>query len=51
MLPLIVPAYIINKLTSSLVDNAIRDTVSEPAIGSVVYCDLLFGTWSTQGSI
>lgn len=30
-------------LAESFIDNVIRDMVDEPAIGSVVYCDLIFG--------
>lgn len=36
-------------LLESFVDNVFRDTVSEPAIGSVLYCDLAFGLGAHSG--
>jgi len=36
-------------LLESFVDNVFRDTVSEPAIGSVLYCDLAFGLAAHSG--
>ena len=36
-------------LLESFVDNVFRDTISEPAIGSVLYCDLAFGLAAHSG--
>lgn len=36
-------------LIESFVDNVVRDTVDEPSIGAVVYCDLAFGTMEHSG--
>lgn len=49
MLQLIFPAYFVSELASSFVDNVFRDKVAEPAIGSVVYCDLAFGIAEHSG--
>lgn len=36
-------------LIESFIDNVCRDTVSNPAIGSVLYCDIVFGLASHSG--
>ena len=36
-------------LVESFIDNVIRDTVSEPEIGSIVYCDLAGGNAEHSG--
>ncbi len=36
-------------LAESIIDNAIRDRVLSPEIGSIVYCDLAFGTAEHSG--
>ena len=36
-------------LLEGIIDNDFRDNVSTPAIGSVVYCDLAFGTGDHSG--
>ncbi len=38
-----------NAIVNHLIDNGIRTTVDEPAIGSVVYCDLAFSTVEHSG--
>lgn len=49
MLPLLFPvAYLANELLTTVRDNA-RDKVSEPDVGSVVYCDLFLGTSEHSG--
>ncbi|NDV12660.1 hypothetical protein GZH52_07580 [Crenobacter sp. HX-7-9] len=39
----------VNNLVESFIDNAVRDKVSAPAIGSVIYCDLAAGTAEHSG--
>lgn len=41
--------YGLKKIGEHLYDNYVKDTVAEPAIGSVVYCDLAFGTSEHSG--
>ncbi len=41
--------YGLKKIGEHLYDNYVKDTVSEPAIGSVVYCDLAFGSSEHSG--
>ena len=51
-LPLLLAAaktVLVKNLTESFIDNVIRDTVDEPALGSIVYCELLFGTAEHSG--
>ncbi len=39
----------VNAIVNSLIDNEVRTMVEEPAIGSVVYCDLAFSTVEHSG--
>jgi len=41
-LKVLIPIKLITSAAESIIDNNFRDTVFEPAIGSVVYCDLAF---------
>ena len=49
MLQILFPAHLAKHLVTSVVDNVIRDKVSEPAIGSIVYCDLVLGVAEHSG--
>lgn len=49
MLQILFPGYLLKELATSFVDNVFRDRVSEPAIGSVVYCDYVFGLAEHSG--
>ncbi|MBL0711673.1 MAG: hypothetical protein JJV99_11775 [Colwellia sp.] len=42
-------AYPVINAFESVVDNYMRDTISEPAIGSIVYCDLFLGYCEHSG--
>jgi len=41
--------FMVLNLIESFIDNVCRDTVSTPAIGSVLYCDIIFGLVSHSG--
>lgn len=46
---LLVPGILNNGLVSHVTDNHIKSTIAEPAVGSVLYCDLLFGLAEHSG--
>jgi len=48
LLSTVVSSIFAKNLAESLVDNVLRDTV-KPVVGSVVYCDLIFGTCEHSG--
>jgi hypothetical protein len=41
--------YAAYRLAEHVIDNHVRDTVDEPAVGSPVYCDLVFGSSEHSG--
>jgi len=46
---LLFPSLFIKGAVEHVFDNYVRDTISEPAVGSIVYCDLAFGTSEHSG--
>jgi len=48
LLSTVVSSIFVKNLAESVVDNVFRDTV-KPVVGSVVYCDLIFGTCEHSG--
>lgn len=46
---MMLPGVVSSGLVSHVVDNYAKPTVAEPAVGSIVYCDLLFGLAEHSG--
>lgn len=49
MLKMLFPHVLVKQTVDHVVDNYVRDNVCEPAVGSIVYCDLAFGSSEHSG--